>query len=105
MFDLIQYVGGDNLVRNVFKSLARMLSCCVVFINEIDSLFGARMSSHKSGGAFTEFMPRTDGLCSGSQNTGVTAIVVTNGSFDLGDAALFLADLCIAAALDAAKAG
>ena len=62
------------------------------------------MSSHKSGGAFTEFMPRTDRLCSGSQNRGVTVIAVTNGPFDLGDAALFLADLSIAAVLDAAKA-
>ena len=62
------------------------------------------MLFHETGGAFTEFMLGTDGLCSGSHNRGVTVIAVTNGSFDLDGMALFLADLCIAAALDAAKA-
>ena len=75
-------------------SLARRLSPCVVFIDEIDSLFGARMSSRETGGALahrgviTEFMSEMDGLRSNSQEKKVIVIGATNRPFDLDDAVL-----------------
>lgn len=88
-----QYVGeGEKLVKAVF-SLARRLSPCVVFLDEIDALFGARMSSRESGGAFahrgviTEFMQEMDGLKS-SKDDGIIVIGATNRPFDLDDAVL-----------------
>lgn len=93
-FDLLQYVGeGEKLVKAVF-SLARRLSPCVVFIDEIDSLFGARMSSRETGGALahrgviTEFMSEMDGLRSYSRDRRVMVIGATNRPFDLDDAVL-----------------
>lgn len=75
-------------------SLARRLSPCVVFLDEIDALFGARMSARESGGAatahrgvITEFMQEMDGLKS-SKEDGVIVIGATNRPFDLDDAVL-----------------
>jgi SpoVK/Ycf46/Vps4 family AAA+-type ATPase len=90
----MQYVGeAEKLVRAVF-SLARRLSPCVVFLDEIDALFGARMSARESGGAaaahrgvITEFMQEMDGLKS-SKEDGVIVIGATNRPFDLDDAVL-----------------
>jgi SpoVK/Ycf46/Vps4 family AAA+-type ATPase len=73
--------------------LARKISPCVVFLDEIDALFGARMSTRESGGAFahrgiiTEFMQEMDGLKS-SGDDGVIVIGATNRPFDLDDAIL-----------------
>ena len=81
------------MVKAVF-SLARRLSPCVVFIDEIDSLFGARVSSRETGGAMahrgviTEFMSEMDGLRSSSQDQRVVVIGATNRPFDLDDAVL-----------------
>uniref|UniRef100_D8PX12 AAA+ ATPase domain-containing protein n=1 Tax=Schizophyllum commune (strain H4-8 / FGSC 9210) TaxID=578458 RepID=D8PX12_SCHCM len=87
------YVGeGEKLVRAVF-SLARRLAPCVVFLDEIDALFGARMSARESGGAFahrgviTEFMQEMDGLTSSNEDS-VIVIGATNRPFDLDDAVL-----------------
>ncbi|KAJ3559344.1 hypothetical protein NM688_g407 [Phlebia brevispora] len=87
------YVGeGEKLVRSVF-SLARRLSPCVVFIDEIDALFGARMGARESGGAIahrgviTEFMQEMDGLMS-SKDDNIIVIGATNRPFDLDDAVL-----------------
>lgn len=74
-------------------SLARKLSPCVIFLDEIDALFGARMSARDSGGAFahrgviTEFMQEMDGLKS-SREDNVIVIGATNRPFDLDDAVL-----------------
>lgn len=79
-------------MRSVF-SLARKLSPCVVFLDEIDALFGARMSGRESGSAFahrgviTEFMQEMDGLKS-SKEDNVIVIGATNRPFDLDDAVL-----------------
>lgn len=88
-----QYVGeGEKLVKAVF-TLARRLSPCVVFLDEIDALFGARMSARESGGAFahrgviTEFMQEMDGLRSSNEDS-VIVIGATNRPFDLDDAVL-----------------
>lgn len=90
---VFQYVGeGEKLVRSVF-SLARRLSPCVVFLDEIDALFGARTSSRESGstvahrGVITEFMQEMDGLKS-NKGTNVIVIGATNRPFDLDDAVL-----------------
>jgi len=87
------YVGeGEKLVRSVF-TLARRLSPCVVFLDEIDALFGARVSARESGGAMahrgviTEFMQEMDGLKS-SRDQSVIVIGATNRPFDLDDAVL-----------------
>ncbi|KAG8217811.1 hypothetical protein J3R82DRAFT_5975 [Butyriboletus roseoflavus] len=89
------YVGeGEKLVKAVF-SLARRLSPCVVFLDEIDALFGARSSARDSGGAMahrgviTEFMQEMDGLKSQSGvEERVVVIGATNRPFDLDDAVL-----------------
>jgi ATP-dependent 26S proteasome regulatory subunit len=88
-----KYVGeGEKLVRSVF-SLARRLAPCVVFIDEIDALFGARSSSRDTGGGFvhrgviTEFMQEMDGLKT-SNTDNVIVIGATNRPFDLDDAVL-----------------
>lgn len=88
-----KYVGeGEKLVKAVF-SIARKLSPCVVFLDEIDALFGARISSREGGsaaahrGVITEFMQEMDGLKS-SKNDRVIVIGATNRPFDLDDAVL-----------------
>jgi ATP-dependent 26S proteasome regulatory subunit len=88
-----KYVGeGEKLVRSVF-SLARRLAPCVVFLDEIDALFGARSSSRDTGGGFvhrgviTEFMQEMDGLKT-SNTDNVIVIGATNRPFDLDDAVL-----------------
>ena len=88
-----KYVGeGEKLVRSVF-SLARRLAPCVVFIDEIDALFGARSSSRDTGsgvahrGVITEFMQEMDGLKT-SNTDNVIVIGATNRPFDLDDAVL-----------------
>ncbi|KAH9901047.1 AAA-domain-containing protein [Cubamyces lactineus] len=86
------YVGeGEKLVRAVF-SLARRLSPCVVFIDELDALFGARLSRESGNslahrGVITEFMQKMDGLKS-SKESNVIVIGATNRPFDLDDAVL-----------------
>ncbi|KAJ7452486.1 hypothetical protein B0H11DRAFT_1742113 [Mycena galericulata] len=87
------YVGeGEKLVKAVF-SLARKIAPCVVFLDEIDALFGARVSGRESGGAIahrgvlTEFMQEMDGLRS-SREDSVIVIGATNRPFDLDDAVL-----------------
>ncbi|KIJ44017.1 hypothetical protein M422DRAFT_169052, partial [Sphaerobolus stellatus SS14] len=91
---LDMYVGeGEKLVRSVF-SLARRLSPCVVFLDELDALLGARVSGRESGGALahraiiTEFMQEMDGLRSSSKDSNVIVIGATNRPFDLDDAVL-----------------
>ena len=82
---------GEKLVRAVF-SLARRLSPCVVFIDELDALFGARLSrvsgnSLAHRGVITEFMQEMDGLKS-KKDDNIIVIGATNRPFDLDDAIL-----------------
>ncbi|KZV71876.1 AAA-domain-containing protein [Peniophora sp. CONT] len=88
------YVGeGEKLVRAVF-ALARRLAPCIVFLDELDALFGARSGHRDSGGAaahrgvLTEFMQEMDGLRSAAAGQGVVVIGATNRPFDLDDAVL-----------------
>ncbi|QRV80906.1 AAA family ATPase [Ceratobasidium sp. AG-Ba] len=85
-----KYVGEtEKLVNSLFK-LARRLKPCVVFIDEIDSIMGARTSKSCSGGSrwhtsmLTEFMQEMDGLIASS----VIVIGATNRPFDIDDAVL-----------------
>jgi SpoVK/Ycf46/Vps4 family AAA+-type ATPase len=82
-------------VKAVF-GLARRLSPCVVFLDEVDALFGARSAR---GGGFgnkahdqllTEFMQEMDGLSSAGANRDKRVVVIgaTNRPFDLDDAVL-----------------
>lgn len=74
-------------------TLARKLSPCVVFLDEIDALLGARSTSRDSGssiahrGVITEFMQEMDGLKT-NKDTTVIVIGATNRPFDLDDAVL-----------------
>jgi SpoVK/Ycf46/Vps4 family AAA+-type ATPase len=67
------------------------LSPCVVFIDELDALLGARIGreagafSHR--GVITEFMSEMDGLKSSKEDR-VIVIGATNRPFDLDDAVL-----------------
>ncbi|KAF7363385.1 AAA domain-containing protein [Mycena sanguinolenta] len=86
------YVGeGEKLVKAVF-TLARKIAPCVVFLDEIDALFSARVSSRDRApfshrGVLTEFMQEMDGLRS-SKDDNVIVIGATNRPFDLDDAVL-----------------
>ncbi|KAG8902655.1 hypothetical protein FRC00_000631, partial [Tulasnella sp. 408] len=88
------YVGeGEKLVKSVF-SLARRLSPCVVFLDEVDALLASRISSRESGSAIahrsviTEFMQEMDGLRTNKAQGNVIVIGATNRPFDLDDAVL-----------------
>ncbi|KAI9338711.1 P-loop containing nucleoside triphosphate hydrolase protein [Zopfochytrium polystomum] len=85
-----KYVGeGEKNTRAIF-TLARKLAPCVVFLDEVDALFGARrggdgMHSSKRE-IINEFMSEWDGLA--SANRGVIVMGATNRPFDLDDAIL-----------------
>ena len=71
-------------------TLARRLAPCVVFIDEIDALFGARErggGDHAHRGTITEFMQEMDGLKS-SKDDNIIVIGATNRPFALDDAVL-----------------
>lgn len=76
---------AEKLVKAVF-SVARKLSPCIVFIDELDALFEARSGGSKGGGdsarrqMLTEFMQEMDGLSSAAKNKdrGLIVIGATN---------------------------
>ncbi|CAG8444031.1 4279_t:CDS:2 [Ambispora gerdemannii] len=83
------FVGeGEKNVRAIF-SLARKLSPCVLFLDEVDAIFNSRRSDHHNGAhreIINQFMAEWDGLT--SQNEGVLIMGATNRPFDLDDAIL-----------------
>ncbi|KAH8106988.1 AAA-domain-containing protein [Cristinia sonorae] len=87
------YVGETEKSVKAIFTLARRLSPCVVFIDEIDALFGARSSGEHTGGdhahrgVITEFMQEMDGLKSKKEDN-IMVIGATNRPFDLDDAVL-----------------
>ncbi|PVZ98405.1 hypothetical protein BB558_005593 [Smittium angustum] len=90
-----KYVGeGEKLVKAIF-SLARKVSPCVVFIDEVDALFGTRSNDQSMGykrDIINQFMAEWDGLTSNNKNKGnkskVMVMAATNRPFDLDDAIL-----------------
>ncbi|KAF9538126.1 hypothetical protein EC957_007222 [Mortierella hygrophila] len=96
IFDM--YVGeGEKNVSAVF-SLARKLSPCVIFLDEVDSVFRARSLGGAGGGGsgghssqreiLNQFMVEWDGLRSSGQNNGIVVMASTNRPFELDDAVL-----------------
>ncbi|KAF9966261.1 hypothetical protein BGZ70_002846 [Mortierella alpina] len=96
IFDM--YVGeGEKNVSAVF-SLARKLSPCVIFLDEVDSIFRARGSGGSGGSSgggnssqreiLNQFMVEWDGLRSSGQNNGIVIMASTNRPFELDDAVL-----------------
>ncbi|KAF9934393.1 hypothetical protein FBU30_002217 [Linnemannia zychae] len=96
IFDM--YVGeGEKNVSAVF-SLARKLSPCVIFLDEVDSIFRARSLGGPGGGGggghssqreiLNQFMVEWDGLRSSGQNHGIVVMASTNRPFELDDAVL-----------------
>ncbi|KAI8967926.1 P-loop containing nucleoside triphosphate hydrolase protein, partial [Mycotypha africana] len=83
------YVGqGEKNVKAIF-SLARKLSPCVIFIDEVDSLMNQRGSDYSSKShreIINQFMVEWDGIS--SNNQGVIVMAATNRPFDLDDAVL-----------------
>ncbi|KAI0027897.1 hypothetical protein K488DRAFT_60169 [Vararia minispora EC-137] len=85
------YIGeGEKHVRAVF-SLARRLSPCVMFIDELDAMFPERAADPSSASKayraiVTEFLQEMDGLLSKEDN--VIVVGATNRPFDLDDAVL-----------------
>ncbi|OCH91171.1 AAA-domain-containing protein [Obba rivulosa] len=91
--DIMQMCMGEEekIVKALF-SLARRLSPCVIFIDEVDAIFGTRRSSESSTerayrAVVTEFMQEMDGLRSSAKDH-VTLIGATNRPFDLDEAML-----------------
>ncbi|KAF8314001.1 AAA ATPase, partial [Clavulina sp. PMI_390] len=84
---------SEKLVRSIF-TLARKIAPCIVFIDEVDAIFGSRTTSASSStthrSMLTEFMTEMDGLNSGAMNKkkGLVVIGATNRPFDLDDAIL-----------------
>ncbi|KAG8780398.1 hypothetical protein FRC12_023081 [Ceratobasidium sp. 428] len=84
------YVGeSEKIVTAVFR-LARRLTPCLIFIDEIDAILGARSSQADNNSArfhaslITQFMQEMDGLLASK----VVVIGATNRPFDLDDAVL-----------------
>ncbi|KAG9086988.1 hypothetical protein FS749_003243, partial [Ceratobasidium sp. UAMH 11750] len=84
------YVGeSEKIVTAVFQ-LARRLMPCLIFIDEIDALLGARSSQANNSSAryhaslITQFMQEMDGILSSK----VVVVGATNRPFDLDDAVL-----------------
>ncbi|KAJ7191784.1 P-loop containing nucleoside triphosphate hydrolase protein [Mycena pura] len=83
-----KYVGNsENLARNVFN-LAHRLAPCVIFFDEIDSLFRSRTSG--DSGHHTARNIAMDGLQSTQKNRdgGIVVVGATNRPFDLDEAVL-----------------
>ncbi|KAI0028621.1 hypothetical protein K488DRAFT_58139 [Vararia minispora EC-137] len=81
---------SEKRVRAVF-SLARRLSPCVMFIDELDAMFSERAANSSSASKayraiVTEFLQEMDGISSKRDN--VIVVGATNRPFDLDDAVL-----------------
>lgn len=84
-----KWVGENEKNVKAIFSLARKLSPCVLFIDEIDALLQTRkgeFTPHYMVNTLNEFMQEWDGL--NSRNDGVIVIGATNRPFDLDEAVL-----------------
>lgn len=85
------YVGeGEKNVKALFK-LARKLSPCIIFIDEVDAILDARSNAVGKASRveiLNEFMAEWDGLLSGASPARVMVMAATNRPFALDDAVL-----------------
>lgn len=90
-----KYVGETEKLVTATFSLARKIAPCVIFIDEVDAIFGARTSDSNCSSRYhrsmlTQFMQEMDGLNSATANKkkGIIVIGATNRPYDLDDAIL-----------------
>ncbi|KAJ1307083.1 hypothetical protein OPQ81_001202 [Rhizoctonia solani] len=84
---LDMYVGEDEKTIDALFKLARRLKPCIIFIDEIDALLGARMAANENKSRWrtdmlTQFTQEMDGMLSSD----IVVIGATNRPFDLDDA-------------------
>ncbi|KAF9001481.1 P-loop containing nucleoside triphosphate hydrolase protein, partial [Cyathus striatus] len=86
------YVGESEKLVNAVFSLAYRLAPCLIFIDELDSLFRRRQNDDKKWvrDILAEFLQSMDGLRSAKKNkeAGVIVIGATNRPHDIDDAVL-----------------
>ena len=83
------YVGESEKNVKALFSLARKIQPCVVFLDEVDAIFGSRRSDHSNPShreIINQFMSEWDGIA--SENRGVIIMGATNRPFDLDEAIL-----------------
>ncbi|KAF9255173.1 AAA-domain-containing protein [Marasmius fiardii PR-910] len=87
-----KWLGESEQLANAIFKLAHRLAPCIVFIDEVDAILGARKSGNRSWHStmLTEFMQAIDGMNSGtnSKDKGVVVVGATNRPFDLDQAIL-----------------
>ncbi|CAE6518158.1 unnamed protein product, partial [Rhizoctonia solani] len=84
---LNKWVGQSEKIVNALFTLARRLKPCIIFIDEIDSLFGSRSANDHSpwrNDLLTQFAQEMDGM----YTSDVVVIGTTNRPFDIDDAML-----------------
>ncbi|KAI8902251.1 hypothetical protein BC833DRAFT_574296 [Globomyces pollinis-pini] len=85
-----KYVGeGEKNVRALFTLARKIEGPCVIFLDEVDAMFGTRRSDGSGSTRreiMNEFMSEWDGLM--SKNKGIVVLGATNRPFDLDDAIL-----------------
>jgi SpoVK/Ycf46/Vps4 family AAA+-type ATPase len=85
-----KYVGeGEKNVRAIFTLARKLGGPVVIFLDEVDAVFGTRRSDGSGSSrreVMNEFMSEWDGLS--SKNDGIVVLGATNRPFDLDDAIL-----------------
>lgn len=85
-----KYVGeGEKNVRAIFSLARKLPGPCIIFLDEVDAVFGSRRSDTSGTSKreiMNEFMAEWDGLV--SNNEGLVVLGATNRPFDLDDAIL-----------------
>ncbi|CAE6466694.1 unnamed protein product [Rhizoctonia solani] len=82
-----RWVGETEKSIDALFKLARLLKPCIIFIDEVDALFGARVATKEGYSRWrtdmlTQFTQEMDGM----QSSDVIVIGATNRPFDLDDA-------------------
>ncbi|KAJ3315658.1 hypothetical protein HDV04_002072 [Boothiomyces sp. JEL0838] len=85
-----KYIGeGEKNVRAIFTLARKIDGPCVIFLDEVDAVFGSRRSDESGGNRreiMNQFMSEWDGLT--NNNKGLIILGATNRPFDLDDAIL-----------------
>ncbi|KAJ3326223.1 hypothetical protein HDV06_000099 [Boothiomyces sp. JEL0866] len=85
-----KYIGeGEKNVRAIFTLARKIDGPCVIFLDEVDAVFGSRRSDESGGNRreiMNQFMSEWDGIT--NNNRGLIILGATNRPFDLDDAIL-----------------